>query len=69
MMIHLPHGMMLKALVGKTELGGEYGEDVVIKNMTRLNDPNERFPFYTKIVRRTILQRRKFCPSNEHRAD
>ena len=22
----------------------------MVKNMTRLNDPNERFPFYTKIV-------------------
>ena len=40
----------LEALVGKTELGGEYGEGIVIKNMARLNDPNERFPFYTKIV-------------------
>ena len=37
----------IQALVGKTEHGGEYGEGVVIKNMTRLNDPNERFPFYT----------------------
>lgn len=33
-----------------TILGGEYGEGIVIKNMARLNDPNERFPFYTKIV-------------------
>lgn len=36
--------------VGKTELGGEYGEGVVIKNISRLNDPNSRLPFYTKIV-------------------
>lgn len=36
--------------VGKTQLGGEYGEGIVIKNMTRLNDPNTRLPFYTKIV-------------------
>lgn len=40
----------LEKLVGKTELGGKYGEGIVIKNMTRLNDPNQRFPFYTKIV-------------------
>lgn len=40
----------IEALVGKTELGGEHGEGVVVKNMTRFNDPNERFPFYTKIV-------------------
>lgn len=36
--------------VGKTELGGEYGEGIVIKNQTRLNDPNSRLPFYVKIV-------------------
>ena len=36
--------------VGKTQLGGDYGEGIVIKNMTRLNDPNTRLPFYTKIV-------------------
>ncbi len=36
--------------VGKTELGGEYGEGVVIKNQTKLNNPNTRMPFYTKIV-------------------
>jgi len=36
--------------VGRTQLGGDYGEGIVIKNMTRLNDPNTRMPFYTKIV-------------------
>lgn len=36
--------------VGKTELGGEYGEGIVIKNQTKLNNPNKRLPFYTKIV-------------------
>ena len=40
----------VEALVGKTELGGEYGEGIVIKNMTRLNDPDENFQFYVKIV-------------------
>lgn len=40
----------LEDLVGRTELGGEYGEGIVIKNMTRLNDPDENFQFYVKIV-------------------
>jgi hypothetical protein len=38
------------SFVGQTELEGKYGEGIVIKNMTRLNDPNNRLPFYTKIV-------------------
>ena len=36
--------------VGKTEMGGEYGEGIVIKNQTKLNDANFRNPFYIKIV-------------------
>ncbi len=36
--------------VGKTALGGEYGEGIVCKNQSRLNDPNNRQPFYLKIV-------------------
>lgn len=36
--------------VGQTQLGGEYGEGIVVKNQTRLNDPNTRSPFYLKIV-------------------
>lgn len=40
----------LNQFIGKTGLGGELGEGIVVKNMTRLNDPNTRFPFYTKIV-------------------
>lgn len=38
------------SFVGQTQLGGAYGEGIVIKNMTRLNDPNNRLPFYVKIV-------------------
>lgn len=38
------------SFVGKTELGGEYGEGIVCKNQSRLNDPNNRQPFYLKIV-------------------
>ncbi len=36
--------------VGKTHLGGEYGEGIVVKNQTRLNDTDNRKPFYVKIV-------------------
>ena len=38
------------SFVGKTELGGEHGEGIVIKNQTMLNNPNTRQPFYIKIV-------------------
>jgi hypothetical protein len=38
------------SFVGKTALGGEYGEGVVIKNQTRLNRTNTRQPSYVKIV-------------------
>ena len=38
------------SFVGKTALGGEYGEGIVCKNQSRLNDPNNRQPFYLKIV-------------------
>lgn len=40
----------VREFVGKTELGGELGEGIVVKNQTRLNDPNTKLPFYTKIV-------------------
>ena len=40
----------LKQFIGRTDLGGDAGEGIVVKNMTRLNDPNTRLPFYTKIV-------------------
>lgn len=39
------------ALVGKTEMGGEYGEGIVVKNMTRLSEmSNTKLPPYVKIV-------------------
>lgn len=40
----------LKQFVGRSDFGGESGEGIVVKNMTRLNDLNTRLPFYTKIV-------------------
>ena len=38
------------SFVGKTEMGGDYGEGIVIKNHTKLNNENTKSPFYTKIV-------------------
>lgn len=38
------------SFVGQTQMGGDIGEGIVIKNQTRLNDPNGRLPFYIKIV-------------------
>lgn len=49
----------LEALVGRTELGGEYGEGIVIKNMTRLNDPDENAQFYVKIVGEAFKEKRE----------
>lgn len=51
----------IKGFVGRTEMGGEYGEGVVVKNQTKLNNPNTRLPFYTKIVCDT------FCETKGHR--
>ena len=49
----------VRKFVGKTELGGELGEGVVVKNQTRLNDPNTRLPFYTKIVIEKFSEHKK----------
>lgn len=49
----------IEAMVGKTALGGEYGEGVVVKNMSRLNDPNEKLPFYTKIVGENFAEKKR----------
>lgn len=38
------------SFVGRTDLGGEYGEGFVLKNQTKLNNPDTRLPFYVKIV-------------------
>lgn len=41
----------LNELVGTSDLEAQpTGEGIVIKNQTRLNDPNSRLPFYIKIV-------------------
>lgn len=44
--------------VGKTDLGGEYGEGIVVKNMSRINSINTRFPFYVKIVADKFAERK-----------
>lgn len=38
------------SFLGQTKLGGEYGEGIVVKNMSKINNPNTRLPFYIKIV-------------------
>lgn len=48
------------SFIGKTEMGGEYGEGIVCKDMTKLNNPNSRTPFYIKIVGE------KFQEAHEH---
>lgn len=50
------------SFVGKTEMGGEYGEGIVVKNQTKLNDPNSRTPYYIKIVGE------RFQETHEHHA-
>lgn len=49
----------IRKFVGRTELGGELGEGVVVKNQTRLNDPNTKLPFYTKIVVEKFSEHKK----------
>lgn len=49
----------LMEFVGKTDMGCEEGEGIVVKNMTKLNDPNNRFPFYTKIVGEKFVEKNK----------
>lgn len=49
--------------VGQTQMGGEYGEGIVVKNQSKLNSPNTRLPFYTKIVTE------RFCETKSHRGE
>lgn len=51
----------IESLVGKTALGGEYGEGVVVKNMDKLND--KRGIYYTKIVSDTFREKKKMSSS------
>ena len=52
----------IQQFVGRTDLGGELGEGVVVKNMSRINDPNTRLPFYTKIVGEKFPERKSVKP-------
>lgn len=48
-----------QSFVGKTYMGGETGEGVVVKNMTKLKDPQNRKPYYLKIVISDFVEKRK----------
>ena len=50
----------VKSYIGNTEMGGLFGEGIVVKNQTKLNNPNTRLPFYTKIVCES------FCETKAH---
>lgn len=52
----------IQQFVGRTDLGGEHGEGVVVKNMSRINDPNTRLPFYTKIVGEKFSEKKSVKP-------
>lgn len=52
----------IRGFIGKTELGGEYGEGVVVKNESKLNNPNTRLPFYVKLVCD------QFCETKSHKS-
>lgn len=51
----------LKQYIGKTELGAKIGEGIVVKNQTKLKNPNTRLPFYTKLVSE------EFCETKAHK--
>ena len=52
----------IRGFVGRTDFGGEIGEGVVVKNMTKLNNPNTRLPFYTKIVSDAFAEKKAVRP-------
>lgn len=53
----------IKSFIGRTNLGGEFGEGVVVKSQTNLNSQNEKLPFYVKLVGE------KFCETKGHRRE
>lgn len=59
----------LKQFLGKTGLGGEQGEGIVVKNMTRINDVNSRSPFYTKIVTKEFAEKRRVRQVDQSKID
>lgn len=59
----------LKQFVGRTDLGGENGEGIVVKNMTRLNDSNTKLPFYTKIVADKFAEKKSVKKFDERKLE
>lgn len=54
----------VRSFVGKTEMGGEYGEGVVVKNISKLDGQDKMgMPIYTKIVSEHFLETK---PKREH---
>lgn len=53
----------IKSFVGRTDLGGDFGEGIIVKNMTNLNSDNLKLPFYVKIVCE------KFCETKGHKKE
>lgn len=49
----------ISEFIGATALGGDSGEGVVIKNMSRINDSNNKLPFYTKLVTSNFKEKMK----------
>lgn len=59
----------LKQFVGRTDLGGENGEGIVVKNMSRVNDSNTRLPFYTKIVADAFAEKKSVKKFDESKLE
>lgn len=49
----------VRSFVGQSDIALNLGEGVVIKNQTKLNDPNDRSPFVLKIVGEHFKERRR----------
>lgn len=58
----------VRSFVGRTDLGGSYGEGVVVKNITKLNNPNTRLPFYTKIVGEKFAEKKDHVKTMDNEA-
>lgn len=59
----------LNEFVGRTDLGGEYGEGVVVKNITKLGDSRNRVDFYTKIVGEKFLEKARISQADKSKMD
>lgn len=59
----------LNGFVGRTDLGGEYGEGIVVKNITKLNDSDNKLEFYTKIVGEKFAEKTRIRQSDRSKMD